>query len=192
MAATSQVCYEVEFHPGGAEIWLMQPRITCSSTWQGGGDTVDSGFLYDFSIRLMLATSIRFCVTISQCLSSSYSPSTAKSFSSHVCLFLFHCTWSSLLNCFSSKVLLFVEPLPLLIGPRGIVLDACCVYQLFVAAVGVFSLLTFFPLVVWLPSPPPLPPLLLPPPLFFGAAVSFIALSDGESDNSVAEGGKRL
>ena len=58
MATTSQVCSGVDCHPDGARIWLMKFGLTCSLTWQGGGATGDSAFLYDFSIRLMLATFI--------------------------------------------------------------------------------------------------------------------------------------
>ena len=75
MDATSQVFYEFYCHPGGAGSWLMQSGIACSFTWQDGGATGDSAFLYDFSIRLMLATSIRFRVTTSCFPSSSYLPS---------------------------------------------------------------------------------------------------------------------
>ena len=98
-ATTSKVYFGVACHPGGAGIWLMQFGLTCSSTWQGG-EATDSGFLYDFSIILMLATFIRFHVTISHCPSSSYSPSAAKYFSSRARLLCFHCARSSLLNLF--------------------------------------------------------------------------------------------
>ena len=81
MATTYQVCYGVDCHPGGAGRWLMHFGLTCSSTWQGGGDTGGSGFLYDFAIILLLATFICFHVTIFHCLSSSYSPMKIKYFS---------------------------------------------------------------------------------------------------------------
>ena len=103
MAATSQVCSEVDYHPGGAGSWLMQCGLACSLTWQGVGDTGDSGFLYYFDIRLMLATFIRFRVTISHCPRSSYSLSASKYFYIPVRLLFFHCAESSLLNFLSAK-----------------------------------------------------------------------------------------
>ena len=105
MFDTSQICSWVDFHPVGNGIWLVKFGLACSLTWQGGGATGDSGFLYDFAIILMLATFMRFRVTIFHCPSSYYSPSAAKSFSSCACLFFFHCTGSSLLIFLSSKFL---------------------------------------------------------------------------------------
>ena len=86
-------------------IHIMPFRIACFSAWKGGGATGYSGFLFDFSIRIMLATFIRFCVTISHCPSSSYLTSSANSFSSGVHLFFFHCTGSSLINFLPAKFL---------------------------------------------------------------------------------------
>ena len=103
MAYTSQVCSEVDCNPGSAGSWLMKFGLTCYLIWKGGGATGFSGFLYYFSIRLMLATSISFCVTISHFPSSSYLPSASKYFSSRVRLFFFQCTGSSLLDFFSAK-----------------------------------------------------------------------------------------
>ena len=67
MATTYQVCSGVVFHPVGAGGWLMKFRLAFSLTWQGGGSTGDSGFRYNFAIRLMLATFIHFCFTIFYC-----------------------------------------------------------------------------------------------------------------------------
>ena len=103
MTTTYQVCPGAECHPGGAGSWMMQFGLACSSTWQGGGATGDSGFLYDFSIRLMLDAFIRFRFTIFRYPSSSYSPSAAKPFSRHARLFFFHCAGYSLLNILSAK-----------------------------------------------------------------------------------------
>ena len=98
MATNPQVCSGVYRHPSGAGIWLIQFWISWSLTWQGDGATEDSSFLYDFSIRLILATFIGFRVTISHLPSPFYSLSAAKSLSSRARLFFFHCDGSSLLN----------------------------------------------------------------------------------------------
>ena len=103
MANTSQVCSGIDCHPRVAESWLMKFGPACSSTWKVDGDTVDSGFLYDFSIILILATFIRFRVTIFYCPRSSYFPSTVKYFSSRARLFYFHCSGYYLLNFLSAK-----------------------------------------------------------------------------------------
>ena len=84
-------------------VQITQFGIAFYLTWQGGRDTGDSGFLIYFSIRLILATFVRFCVTISHCPKSSYSPSAAKYLSSCVRLFFFHFTRSSLLKLLSVK-----------------------------------------------------------------------------------------
>ena len=104
MDDTYQVCSEVVCNPGGAGIRIMKFGIAFSSTCQGGGATVDSGFIYDFSIRLLFANSIRFSVTIYHCSSSSYFTSAAKSFSSRAHLFFFHCSGSSPLNFLSATL----------------------------------------------------------------------------------------
>ena len=71
MAVTSQVYSKVDWHPGSSGSSLVQFGLACSLTWQGGGATGDSSFLYDFAIRLMLATLIRFRDTIYHSPSSS-------------------------------------------------------------------------------------------------------------------------
>ena len=103
MAANSQVCSEVDCHPGSAGSWLIKFGLACFSTWQVGRATGNSGFLYNFDIRWLLATFISFHVTIYYYPSSYYSPSAAKSFYSHFRLFFFHCTGSSILNFSPSK-----------------------------------------------------------------------------------------
>ena len=109
IAATSQVCSGVDCDPGGSGIWLMQFGTACSLTCKGDGYTVYSGFLYDFSIKLMLATFKRFCVTIYHFPSLSYLSSPAKSFYRCDRLFFFHCTGYSLLNFFSARFLSLLD-----------------------------------------------------------------------------------
>ena len=166
----------------------MKFGLTCSSTWQGGGATGDSGFLYDFSVILMLATFTRFCVTVFHFPSSSYSPSSARSFSSRARLFFFHCSGSSLLNFFVRQVPLFVEPLPLLIGPRWIVFHAFCVYPFFVAAVGIVFYVVIFATGVVVATTTASVAVVAATSVFVVANVSFIFLSNGYSVDSLADG----
>ena len=50
MAATSEVCSEVDCDPGGARNWLMKSGIACSSIWQGVGATGDTGLYIILSL----------------------------------------------------------------------------------------------------------------------------------------------
>ena len=81
-------------------------------------------------------------------------------------------------SIFVSRVLLFVEPLPLLIGPRGIVFHAFCVYPLFVAAVSVVLFVVILPAGVVVATTTAYVAVVDSASAFVAAAVSFISLSD--------------
>ena len=80
---------------------------------------------------------------------------------------------------FVSQVPLFVEPLPLLIGPRGIVFHAFCVYPLFAAAVDVVLFVVIFSAGVVVATTTAYVAVVAAASTLVVAAVSFIALSGG-------------
>ena len=93
------------------------------------------------------------------------------------------CSYSTALDLpfsnFVSQVSLFVEPLPLLIGPRGIVFHDFCVYPLFVAAIGVVFFVVIFSAGVVVATTADSNAVVAANSAFVVSAVSFIALSDG-------------
>ena len=80
----------------------------------------------------------------------------------------------------------------LLLGQCGIVLHVCCVYPLFVAAIGFVFFVVVFAAVVVVSAASASAAVVADDYYFAVAAVSFIALSDGESVDYLTEGGKRL
>ena len=192
MATNPQVCSGVYRHPSGAGIWLIQFWISWSLTWQGDGATEDSSFLYDFSIRLILATFIGFRVTISHFPSPFYSLSAAKSLSSRARLFFFHCDGSSLLNFLSAKFRSLLNHCIFLCSHAGSYSVPFVYIHRSLPPLALFSLLLFLLLVLWLPPPPPLSLLIPSPPLLLSPPSSLLPSLIANPVYSLAEGGERL
>ena len=80
---------------------------------------------------------------------------------------------------FVSQVPFFVETLPLLIGPHGIVFHTFCVYPLLVAAISIVLFVVIFSDGVVIVTTTASVAVVATASAFFVAAVSFIALFDG-------------